>query len=390
MLWAVGLVFPVIPSLFIGKSAILVAADTPNHLRTILYGLAMGAWPAGLFFGTPFLGELSDRFGRKRILLLCLSITALSYALAGAALLDKALIVFIISRFLAGFFGGSFTIAQAIIADISPEDVKARNLGWITLAASLGIIIGPSISSFTVYNSSANAFAIPFWIATALAALNTVSIFLLLQETFITSTKAPIKLQKILTAFLDIFTDKRTWLLAIVFFLFELGWGFYIQEIPLVLTQLFHFKARSIGYVFTAFGFAMMIAVLFIQPDLVKRFRLKSLFIFSAFIQACMIALTFIYPTLKVNWIVIVISAIVNILCYTSCLTLFSEAVTEKEQGKVMGGTGCAFGAAWMLNALLIGPLVNIYLLIPIVLASLCILLSSLVMLPYRQQRASV
>ena len=376
-----GLVFPVIPSLFISQSAILVTTDLPEHVRIILYGLAMGSWPAGIFFGTPFLGELSDRFGRKRILLTCLGITALSYALAGFALLHSALALFLIARFLAGFFGGSFTIAQAVIADISPAKLKARNLGWITLAASLGIIVGPSISSLTITHVSAHSFAIPFWIAATLAAFNTLCILVLLQETHEIAMKTKIKLHKIFTAFLIIFTDKRTWLLAIIFFLLQLGWGFYIQEIPLVLTQFFHFKARTIGYFFTTFGFALMIGVLFVQPALLKRFRLKPLFITSAIAQALLLSLTFLMPTLKVHWSVMLLGAILNLLCYTSCLTLFSESVSEEEQGQVMGGTGCAFGAAWMLNALCLGFLANRSLFLPLILASVCILLSGLAMI---------
>ena len=386
----VGLVFPIIPSLFIGKSALLVNPETSDHLRTILYGLAMGAWPAGIFLGTPFLGQLSDRFGRKRIILLCLGLTAVSYALAGVAIVMHRLILFLLARFLAGFFGGSFSIAQAVIADISPAEKKARNLGWITLAASLGIIIGPAISSLTLGNGSISAFAKPFWFATFLAAANTLSIFLLLKETFTTNTHAAtIQLYKIFTAFTTIFTDKRTWILACVFLLMELGWGFYIQEIPLVLTQLFHFQARSIGYFFTLVGFAMMLCVLFIQPKLISRFQLKPLYIASATIQSAILILSVVIPTLRVHVGVVVIAAIANILCYTSCLTLFSNAVGDDEQGHVMGGTGCAFGAAWMLNALLLGPLTNISIFLPLILASLGIFLSALCLIPYKPEKKS-
>jgi len=384
-----GLVFPIIPSLIMGHSAILVSTSTPANIKMIFYGLAMGAWPAGIFFGTPFLGELSDRVGRKRILLFCLSITAFAYGLACVAILQQSFLLFLLARFLAGFSGGSFTIAQAVITDISRNHQKARNLGWITLAASIGIIIGPAISSIAVSNTTLSRITMPFWIAMVLALLNCLSLWILLKETHTPTNNAHLKLQRMFTSFTFIITDKRTWLLAVTFFLLELGWGFYIQEIPLVLTQLFHFNARSLGLVFTGLGIAMMVGVLFIQPLLLKHFPLKPLCIASAIMQALLFTLVYFMPTLGVNWSVVILGAIGNLLCYTCCLTLFSDAVTTKEQGQVMGGTGCIFGAAWMLNALLLGPLMNINLLLPLLLAALCILASGAVISPYQPKGAT-
>src|SRR5215210_4373981 len=105
-----------------------------------LVGLLSSLYAAMQFFGGPFLGGLSDRIGRRPVLLLCLFGTSLSYLLLGLA---GTLLLLVVAVALAGVAGGTLATAQAYIADsTSPED-RARGLGLIGAAFGLGLIAGP-------------------------------------------------------------------------------------------------------------------------------------------------------------------------------------------------------------------------------------------------------
>lgn len=98
------------------------------------------------FFAAPILGQLSDKFGRKKILSLCITGTTLSYALL---LLTQSYWVFLISRVLNGITWGNISILQAILTDISPDqETKSKNFGLMGAFFWLGFIIGPLIGSF--------------------------------------------------------------------------------------------------------------------------------------------------------------------------------------------------------------------------------------------------
>ena len=191
------------------------------------------------FFCTPYLGELSDKFGRRNILTICLLMTGISYAFSAISIVTGQLVLFFISRFISGFFGGCYDIAQAATADISTPKQKARNMGWMTVAVSLGMIIGPAIASFTsdsalLFNSSITT---PFWIACFLAVTNSLLVHYIFKETYSVNSKSKIQITKIFYSFIFIFTDRRVRKLGLIFLLLNIGWGLFITSIPLVLSQ---------------------------------------------------------------------------------------------------------------------------------------------------------
>ncbi|ATN85195.1 hypothetical protein AYO29_01045 [Coxiella burnetii str. Schperling] len=100
------------------------------------------------FFGAAILGDLSDTVGRKKALLVCLIGSFLGYLLSAFAVGIHSLTFLILGRVIAGFTAGSQPIAQAAIVDVSSEAHKARNIGLILLAISLGLSSGPSLGVF--------------------------------------------------------------------------------------------------------------------------------------------------------------------------------------------------------------------------------------------------
>ncbi len=185
-----GLILPLLP--FYAES--YGATATLVGLLVAIYALAQ-------FFGAPFLGRLSDRYGRRPVLLISIAGTSFSFlilalaqpignALAGvlnAASPNVAILaVMFASRALAGLFGGNLTVAQAYITDVTDASNRAKGLGLIGAAFGLGFILGPAIGGFL----SGWGYAMPAYAAAGLAFINLVGVYFLLPESLTPERRA--------------------------------------------------------------------------------------------------------------------------------------------------------------------------------------------------------
>lgn len=154
-----GIIMPVLPQLVMEVGRI----DLPHAIE-------VGAWiglvmAVATFLASPLLGNLSDRFGRRRVLLLALAGLTADYILL--TVVDTLPWLFV-ARALSGLFGGSYAAAQAAIADVTRPDERARNFGFVGAAFGVGFVAGPVIGGF-LGEIGPRA---PFVAAAALAAAN--------------------------------------------------------------------------------------------------------------------------------------------------------------------------------------------------------------------------
>jgi multidrug resistance protein len=139
-------------------------------------GLLTAAFSISQFFATPVLGSLSDKFGRKPILMLSLVGTCLSFILFGFA---NSIIMLFAARILDGLTGGNISVAQAMISDISPPKERAKNFGILGSAFGFGFVIGPAVGGLL----SKFGTKVPFFFAAGIALLGVVLTLFLLKET---------------------------------------------------------------------------------------------------------------------------------------------------------------------------------------------------------------
>ena len=146
-LLGVGILIPVIPQLMAnpGSNYYLFPENTPASHGYIVLGFLVAIFPLMQFIATPILGQLSDKFGRKKILAISLAGTSMSYVLFAIGIMTKNIPLLFLSRGFDGITGGNIAVAQAAVADVTPPEKRARNFGLIGAVFGFGFIIGPYI-----------------------------------------------------------------------------------------------------------------------------------------------------------------------------------------------------------------------------------------------------
>lgn len=355
----IGLVFPLLPSLFVGSHAPFLNSGTYSmQFRELCYGLSIALWAGGLFIGTPFLGDLSDQVGRKKVLVVCLVMMGVSYILSALSLWMSNLSFFMLSRLMSGFFGASYSLAQAAFVDMSTPENKAKNISYVTLAASVGIVFGPLLSAISLKLAiGVLAVKLPFILAAILSFVNAIAIYILLQETFVSKQGARADLLSAVRACGFMFLDRRVRFLSLIFLLLQFSWGLYVQALPMILAQQYALSSIDISLFYVLMGLSFGFGVLVVQPYFLKRMSLKAFYLIGAFVMSCLFLSAGIY--LHVWWqiVVVLIVCVFELFAYTGLIALISNAVSDQEQGKALGGSGAIFGIAWTLTAFSLGRL---------------------------------
>jgi len=163
----IGLIFPILPSL-------LKELTGSGEISTI-YGLILAAYAFMQFLCSPILGMLSDRFGRRPIMILSLAGAAIDYTIMAFA---PTLWVLVVGRIIAGITGANMSVASAYMADITAEKDRAQRFGWMSAAFGIGFIVGPLLGGVL----SLWFLRAPFLAAAILNALNLVLVLAVLKE----------------------------------------------------------------------------------------------------------------------------------------------------------------------------------------------------------------
>ncbi len=149
-------------------------------------GLIFGAYSVGAFFGEPFWGRLSDRYGRKPLLISTITGNCLCYLFLAFA--PNIWVAFFI-RLIGGLAAGNGAVVQGYIADVTPPEKRARQMSYQGAAWNVGLIIGPSVGGFFAHTGMGPAgFRIPLFIASGLAALCVIAITIVIKESRVRDT----------------------------------------------------------------------------------------------------------------------------------------------------------------------------------------------------------
>jgi len=205
-----------------------------------MIGLIIASFSAMQFIFSPIWGRLSDRHGRRPILLISTAGAALSYVLfaIGSGFEDHAFALgaLLVSRIFAGACGGNITVAQAYIADITPPENRSKRMGLIGMAFGLGFIFGPAISGIALKFGGNTA---PGWTAAALCAANFLLAYFILAESLKPNSGQATQ-RPHLDQFVHTLAQPKIGLLIIIFFLATFAFSCFESTLPLLVNDNFH------------------------------------------------------------------------------------------------------------------------------------------------------
>jgi multidrug resistance protein len=345
-------------------------------------GLILTIYALAQFIFTPVLGTLSDRYGRKPIIVGSLLIEAFSFALSGLA---GSLVVLLIARFIGGLGASNIGSAQAVVADVTPPEGRARGMGMIGAAIGLGFVVGPAIGGLLAPIGP----SVPFIVAMAVAIVNALLVISFLPETHKeqgaakmgSSTKPgrgllPAGLGKLLR-------NPAITRLIVINLLFTMAFTAMEAVYPLFSQHTFGWTAKENGYIFTYVGLIVVLMQGGLVGQLVKRFGERKLLIAGLVTLGAGLALLPWSTSLALMLVALGILSAGNGAVTPTTSALLSLASPREAQGETLG---LAQGVAGLGRV--IGPLVagSIYALIgpgaPFLAGSVLVLLAMLIALP--------
>jgi len=317
----------------------------------IIVGLMVASYAAAQLIGAPLLGRLSDRIGRRSVLLLSVAGTLLGFVLLGLAdplgrllaglTASRSANTFILgvlffSRILDGLTGGNLTVAQAYITDITDEDNRAKSLGLIGAAFGLGFILGPAAGGLL----SHWGYSVPAFTAAAVSALNLVAIFFFLPESLSPEQRKNLSTRQrppfTLKALLAVLNRPGVGPLLHVRLFYGLAFATF-QSIFSLYAQAIGLSSQTTGFVLAYVGLLSVITQAGLIGPLTRRFRETWLIISGLWIMGISFLAWAFTAQLWLLLLVILPLSLSGGVLNTVMQSSISKSVSRDEIGGILG-----------------------------------------------------
>jgi len=319
-----GILIPILPFM----SPLLGGNEIDVALVIAIYSL--GAGIVG-----PFWGALSDRIGRKRVLMICLFGGALSYLLLGAA---TELWMLYAARGFGGLMAGSLPVASALMADVSAPERRAKAMGLVGSAFGLGLILGPVIGGLLA--GPGDSFFLPGVFAAAMSFLSVLLAGVLLpSEAPSALTRATAGKSRPKIGLVSFLRERHAMLLVSQYALHTAAVSSAIYLSPLWLAAFQNWGPREIGILFGLVGVAMIVIQGASIDWLTRRFGLLNVLGAGAFVFVSSLVAT-LFVDGELSRALVVFTAFTGATCCLPVLnTIASSVVIPSERGRMMGAT---------------------------------------------------
>lgn len=348
-----GIVIPVLP---------LYAERYGASEATV--GILLAVYSAMQFVFAPILGKLSDRVGRRPVLLVSLIGTSIGFLIMGLAPrmpvgfvlfgLAPTLVWLFVARIIDGISGGNISTAQAYIADVTPPEERSKGMGLIGAAFGLGFVFGPMIGG-VLSRISPEA---PFFFAAAMAAANATALYFLLPESLSREHRSEARRGGIV----QVLEQSGGWQLGAVmatYFFATVSFAMMTATFALFASHRFKFDAWHTGFLFGYVGVIGAVIQGGLLGRLVKKFGDKPLAVAGTAIFAVSV---FCFPLSQTVTSLILAStgvAIGNSLMTPTLNGLASKSVKASWQGRVLGLMASVASLARIIGPVLGGWLLS-------------------------------
>lgn len=327
----IGLIEPVAPFILTRY------VSDPNSVGIAL-GWLISVYAICQFIAAPGLGALSDRFGRRPILLICMFGSAVGYLLFG---LGGALWVLFLGRIIDGLTGGNFGVSFAYIADLTPPEQRSKYFGWVGALAGIGFILGPAIGGLTATIS----LEAPLYLSAALTFANVLFGLFFMPESLPKARRADkVALAQLnpLSILRQVFAiPQLRWLLVAVF-LFSLPFAALQANIGLFAKDSLNWDPAAISSLFILVGVTDIVVQGLFLGRLLKRFGEVKVAIGGLcceIIGYLLVASVAGFHSTVLFYAGVILFAMGDGLLGPSLGGLLSRAASESAQGQVQGGS---------------------------------------------------
>ena len=340
-MFALGLIMPILPKLVES----FVDNDTASAAR--IFGLFGTVWALMQFVFSPILGALSDRFGRRPVVLLSNFGLALDYVLMALA---PSLIWLFVGRVISGITSASVSIAFAYIADLTPPERRAAVFGKIGAAFGAGFILGPAIGGLLGGVDP----RLPFWAAAALSFANTLYGLLILPESLPPDRRSPFRWKNAnpIGALHLLRSDPVLAGLSVVNFVAQLAHVVLPSTFVLYATYRYGWDATTVGLTLAMVGIcAMAVQGLAIGP-IVRRLGERRALVLGLGCGAAGFLILGTAPTGPLSWLGIPVMALWGV-SGAALQALTTQLVTPEQQGQLQGATTSVQSVSQLLGPFL-------------------------------------
>lgn len=293
-------------------------------------GLLFASFSAAQLLASPILGEWSDRWGRRPVLILSLLGSAASFVMLALA---PNLLWLFLSRILDGFTGGNITTARAYIADISPPEKRAKNFGLIGAAFGLGFILGPALGGGLAHFG----LAVPAWAAAGISLLAAGYAFFALPETaHLTPAKRPSPWREMPHTLTRSPAARLLWVNLILW----IGFSVYQTTFPLFAAVRFGLRPQEIGYVLAVVGVVGAVSQAALVGRVVHALGEKRALLLGVLLNIVGLTGAAFTHSLPLFYLLVGVATVggsIGLPCLTS---LISQTASAADQGRVQGVAG--------------------------------------------------
>ncbi|MFP4518620.1 MAG: MFS transporter [Oceanicaulis sp.] len=338
---AFALIMPVLPALLMELTGEGVAeAARWGGMATFVFALAQ-------FFCSPVIGGLSDRFGRRPVLLLSLTALALDFLLMGLA---HALFVFFAARLLSGVFAATHSTANAYIADVHPPAARANQYAMLGAAMGAGFVLGPALGGL-LGELSPRA---PFFAAAALAGANALYGWFVVPESLKREKRRAFSWKRAnpFGTLARLRKAEGVGVMALVYFFAQLSGFVYPAVWSYVAIAKFGWSEAQIGISLAAFGGIFVLSQAVVTPFLLKRIGERRAIWIALVIEA--VALLGVAFAPSGPWVYVFLSfALITGMEGPALQKVMTERVAEDAQGELQGGLSALGGVVLIISPLL-------------------------------------
>jgi len=355
-----AIIFATFGPLFVNPDYGMITASTSETARNVMLAISLAIFPLGQFFGSPFLGDIADRFGRKKAFYITIAATTLGYIFSGISIFAHSYSFLLFSRLLTGFFAGNLSICLASIADLSPDETsRSRNFSFIVIVTGISWMIAMLMGGYLSDPTISSHFnpALPFFVTAALSAVSLIAIAYMFKETHPSSEKFRINLLQEFQNIINTLHYKELRILYVVYFLWIFGWGLAFQWFSPYSLQVYKATIIDVTWGQFLFGTTWMIGGYFINNMLIKRFHARPIVVVGTgittiFLLGMAISTNFLW-----------FAGFMTIACFPAAfswpntLNLISMNAPSDIQGKIMGISQSSMSTGFIFATLLGGLL---------------------------------